>query len=147
MYKCFFFYQTDMLNIVVIVVVIIFSLLMVALGVFLFVIWRRRGRQKTVLPFTPVENVKEKQAIQKPNKILTSRKIVTIGELTKRIDILEANLNEELNKEFEQVKELSSKWEATSSVAALPENRDKNRYSDILPCRNYILKILRNYRI
>ena len=82
----------------------------------------------------------EKHVIKKPSKILSSRKIVTIGELARRIEILEANLNEELNKEFEQVKELSSKWEATCSVAALPENRDKNRYADILPC-NYTLDL------
>ncbi len=56
-----------------------------------------------------------------------------IKELRCTIEWLDANSNYELSKEYEMVKSLTDKT-ATCTVAQLPENRAKNRYSDILPC-------------
>lgn len=126
-----------MLNAAAIVVLIVFSVLMVALCIFFFTMcWRRRKQNNKFLQDSPISSEPStiKKIAEKPK--LMNRKIVMIGELEKRLELLEANSHYELIKEFQQVKILSSKWEATSSVASLPENRDKNRYTDILPC-NY----------
>ena len=48
-----------------------------------------------------------------------------------------ANSGYELEKEFEEVKNISMQWNASFEVAQMPEHREKNRYSNILPC-NYI---------
>ncbi len=48
-----------------------------------------------------------------------------------------ANSGYELEKEFEEVKSISMQWNASFEVAQMPEHREKNRYSNILPC-NYI---------
>ncbi|XP_046436944.1 uncharacterized protein LOC124188392 isoform X3 [Daphnia pulex] len=66
------------------------------------------------------------------NKALNSRRPVMIKELRCTIQWLDANSNYELSKEYEMVKSLTDKM-ATCTVAQLPENRVKNRYSDILP--------------
>ena len=42
-----------------------------------------------------------------------------------------------IEKEFEEVKNISMQWNASFEVAQMPEHREKNRYSNILPC-NYI---------
>jgi len=80
------------------------------------------------------------------NKALNSRRPVMIRELKCTIEWLDANSNYELSKEYEMLKSLTDK-SAICTVAELPENRAKNRYSDILPCmkrrlQSYIVSIL-----
>ena len=63
------------------------------------------------------------------------RKPITIFEMKGVLELLEADSSYEISKEFEEIRTLSSEWSASCSVAELPENRPKNRYCDILPCK------------
>lgn len=70
-------------------------------------------------------------------RINIGRKPIAIQYLSRKIELLATDFGKELSQEFEEVKALSSHWDALCTVALLPVNRDKNRYSDILPCTVY----------
>lgn len=70
-------------------------------------------------------------------KVVKGRKPIPIKDLRRELEWLEADSGYELSKEYEEIGEISLDWNASCSVAELPDNRSRNRYTDILPCMKH----------
>lgn len=67
-------------------------------------------------------------------RVVIGRKPIALDDMNYKIKLMKADSCYEMSREFEGIKNMSKHWDIAWNVAQLPENRDKNRYGDILPC-------------
>lgn len=70
---------------------------------------------------------------QTSNRTSNFQRPVIVKELRSTIEWLEADSKNELSMEYESINLVSDKT-ATCNVAKLPENKERNRYTNILSC-------------
>lgn len=93
------------------------------------------SREKVTHEVTVVLEEEKSSRADKSVRIPNGRKPIPINELKRELELLEADSAYELSREYERIREISSERQASCSVAELPENRVKNRYCDIVPCK------------
>jgi hypothetical protein len=84
-------------------------------------------------------------AVKNIPRIVIGRKPFPIENINHKMKLMKTDSGLPMAKEFEDITAASKQLNFPCSVAESPENREKNRYRDILPCIQHIIVDLKRF--